>query len=321
MKNRLTYLFLFFCFFLTWTETRSIFVDNIKFRCDYTYCRNCKGWMKYHTIPATFENARLRCDLEGAILASPTTPQLKAVMMQTISNSDILTGIHATFSEGDFTTIDGIPLAKIPHNWAKKSRKYSIFSTGLSDFGNCTILNSKGLLDDVSCDTKLPFMCFRGKIEEINACGTPDNEYHMDNKTQTCYKFHVVPKTFSKAQMACSAEGGHLAIINSEAEAEIMRNLFIRHPPEMVIGNFPKNVAFIGITDWNQHGDLRTIHGQTLSDAGYDKFAPNEPNNSTTTEFCGAVDSSGLLYDVKCDDYYPFICEKKPEFPPVCGMF
>jgi hypothetical protein len=61
--------------------------------------------------------------------------------------------------------------------------------------------------------------------------------------------------------MACASEGGHLAIINSDNEANVIRDLFAQNPGSSMLGYFWKDVAFIGFHDWSEHGEWRTIHG------------------------------------------------------------
>uniref|UniRef100_A0A2H1WDB6 SFRICE_007235 n=1 Tax=Spodoptera frugiperda TaxID=7108 RepID=A0A2H1WDB6_SPOFR len=85
-----------------------------------------------------------------------------------------------------------------------------------------------------------------------------------------------------------------------------------------MFGTFWKDVAFIGVYDWGEAGDWRTIHGQTLVEAGYSKFSSGEPNNSTAGEFCGSIYRNGLLNDLWCEKPAPFICEKDPKYPVVC---
>lgn len=89
--------------------------------------------------------------------------------------------------------------------------------------------------------------------------------YVFDARTGSCYKFHTVPRTWSRAYMACSAEGGHLTIINSDTEATVIRELFAKHPGGSMLGNFWKDVAFVGFHDWNEHGEWLTIHGKDLT--------------------------------------------------------
>lgn len=87
------------------------------------------------------------------------------------------------------------------------------------------------------------------------------SEYHLDSETQKCYKFHTTPRTFKRAHMACSAEGGHLLIINSEEEAKTVRDIFEKYPPDALLGEFSKDHALIGALAWNEPADWRTIHG------------------------------------------------------------
>ena len=63
---------------------------------------------------------------------------------------------------------------------------------------------------------------------------------------------------------------------------------------------------------------LNSITGQTLREAGYSKFSGGEPNNAAPGEKCGAIYRTALLDDLWCDRPAAFICEKKPDFPPVC---
>ncbi|XP_075986852.1 uncharacterized protein LOC142983722 [Anticarsia gemmatalis] len=287
--------------------------DGEKFRCDYFYSHFAQAWFKYHVVPLTWQDARLMCHLQGAILASPTTREIKTVMANYSGVHEIFTGFHSTFSKGNYYTVDGIPLDEVPHEWADYNPSNS------HDKQDCLIINSLGQLSDVDCSFPRPFMCYKKKVDAVNVCGTPDPEYRLDSRTNKCYKFHTVPRQFKRAHFACSAEGGHLAIINSDEEAKVLRELFAKYPAHTMIGNFWKDVAFIGFHDWDEHGDWRTIHGQTLQEAGYAKFSPGEPNNSTAGEYCGSIYRTALLNDLWCEKHFAFICEKRPDFPAVCS--
>ncbi|XP_041978384.1 C-type mannose receptor 2-like [Aricia agestis] len=283
-----------------------------RFRCDYKHVPAVDGWIKYHEVPANWREARLRCHLEGAKLASPLTEELKTALRGLIPAGDdcgVFTGIHATFSRGDFHSVEGIPLWKIPHVWAANEPNND------KDEESCLLMTSQGELADVSCAETLPYLCYKKNTPNmvVNSCGTIDNYYTMDHRTGSCYKFHRVPRTWSRAYMACAAEGGHLAIINSETEAQVMKEIFAKNPGGKMLGNFWKDVAFIGFHDWNEHGEWLTIEGQTLEEAGYAKFSGGEPNNSTTGEFCGSIYRNGMFDDLWCENKYAFICEKSPD--------
>ncbi|XP_047036330.1 macrophage mannose receptor 1-like [Helicoverpa zea] len=309
------------CICLTYHHTKinSVPVSECAFRCDYQYRQLTKGWFKLHEVPETWQDARLRCTLQGAVLASPTSSAMAAEMRNTMKNfflqdTEIFTGIHSTFSSGSYQTVDGIPLSKIPLVWANNEP---------DNFGNkerCITFNSNGSAVDRMCEEPRPYICFRSGEKEVptNRCGTVDDEYNYDEKTKTCYKFHRVPGTFDRAHFVCLAEGGHLAIINSKEEAEVLRKLFAKYPASSMAGTFHKDVAIIGFHDWGSWGDWRTIHGETLKEAGYDKFSGGQPNNATTGEHCGSIFRSALLNDFWCDQPAAFICEKDPAYPPVC---
>ncbi|KAJ8708346.1 hypothetical protein PYW07_010471 [Mythimna separata] len=114
MKSYLKYFTLLF----------SLYFTEGAFRCDYTYSSKTQTWFKLVSLPANFTDARLRCTLEGAVLASPTTPEILAEMRTIMNRSypeyEIFTGIHAIFSPGDFNTIEGTPLSKLPIVAVKK---------------------------------------------------------------------------------------------------------------------------------------------------------------------------------------------------------
>ncbi|XP_028177458.1 macrophage mannose receptor 1-like [Ostrinia furnacalis] len=300
-------IFLFACFCIA-----VIVGSSRQFRCDYKYIPEAGGWLKFNEMPSNFNEARLRCHMEGAVLASPLTPALRDAMANLAKNNGntcgIFTGIHAVFSRGDFASIEGVPLSKIPHSWAKDE------PDNFKDEENCIIQLPEGVLADVRCKDTFPYMCYKKKATLVmTACGTIDPEYNLDSRTNKCYKFHRVPRTWSRAYMTCMAEGGHLAIINSDTEATVIRELFAKNPGGVMLGSFWKDVAFMGFHDWTEHGDWRTIQGQTLKEAGYDKFSPGEPNNATTGEFCGAVYRSAMFDDLWCENQYAFICEKSPD--------
>ncbi|RVE52735.1 hypothetical protein evm_002608 [Chilo suppressalis] len=282
-----------------------------QFRCDYTYVPNAEGWLKYHEIPSNWNEARLRCHMEGAYLASPLNKNLQDAMTTMMNdkktNCAVFTGIHATFSRGDYASVEGVPLSRIPHTWTNDE------PDNYQDKENCLILLPDGNMGDAKCSDTFPYFCYKKKTPTvITSCGTIDPDYTLDARTGKCYKFHRVPRTWSRAYMNCMAEGAHLAIINSDTEATVLKEIFGKNPGGSMLGNFWKDVAFMGFHDWTEHGDWRTIEGQTLKEAGYDKFSPGEPNNSTTGEFCGAIYRSALFDDLWCENRYAFICEKDP---------
>ncbi|KAJ8709526.1 hypothetical protein PYW08_009530 [Mythimna loreyi] len=283
------------------------------FRCDYKYSSKTKAWFKHFVVPATWSDARLRCTLEGATLASPTTPEIKSEMIRIIKDSsskqEVFTGIHATFSQGDYHTIEGTPLLKIPVVWLEDE------PDNRDNRESCITFTKNGEVADRPCEDTRPYICYRPEdpLVTVNECGTADSEYRLDTRTNKCYKFHIQGRNFTRASFACSAEGGHLAIINSDTEATVLQDVFARVDKSKIMGvnEMWKDLAFIGIHDWGERGEWRTIHGQTLLEAGYSKWYSGEPT-LYAEEYCGALWRNRLLYDAGCTTRLPFICEKSP---------
>ncbi|XP_071439214.1 hemolymph lipopolysaccharide-binding protein-like [Hetaerina americana] len=116
------------------------------------------------------------------------------------------------------------------------------------------------------------------------------------------YRFHKELKSFDDASAVCAAEGGHLAIMNSEAEHQVIKTLFGRHPEA---GAW----AFVGVHDRLKEGEFVTIFGQPLASTGFNKwFSAHEPNGGIR-ENCCTVANNGLLNDGSCDSKLPFFCE------------
>ncbi|XP_047517594.1 macrophage mannose receptor 1-like [Pieris napi] len=288
-------------------------IDARRFRCDYKYFPKAGGYLKLQRIPANWREARLRCHLEGTKIASPLNDELKTAMMSMMDvtpklKCGVFLGIHATFSRGDFFSVEGVPLSQIPHNWAVGE------PDNYKDAESCLLMTENGEFADVNCEETYPYFCYKKTSNSLvmNSCGTTDPEYVFDSRTGSCYKFHTVPRTWSRAYMACAAEGGYLAIINSDTEAQVAKEIFAKYPGGKILGNFWKDVAFIGFHDWGEHGEWLTINSDTLQEAGYSKFSGGEPNNATTGEFCGSIYRNGMFDDLWCENRYAFICEKDP---------
>ncbi|XP_048483403.1 uncharacterized protein LOC119692904 isoform X2 [Plutella xylostella] len=271
------------------------------FRCDYQYHPAVEGWLKYHRVPAAWPEARLRCHLEGGTLASPINKDFTSTL-SSFGGRPVFTGIHATFSKGDFYTIEGVPLWKLQHEWACNEPD----NAGGSE--QCTVLYADGRLADVPCWDHFPYVCYKQYDQRmlLNECGTVDHEYKLNRRTGSCYKFHQVRRNWTRAFMTCAAEGAHLAIINSDAEAKYLTTLF---PPEG--GTLELDLAHLGFQDYGERGVWRTIHGETIQNTTYEVWAG--PDNAPPGEYCGSMFRNGKLNDVWCDRRFYFICEKDPK--------
>ncbi|KAM3956936.1 uncharacterized protein ACR2FA_009055 [Aphomia sociella] len=287
------------------------------YRFDYTFNQEIDGWVKLHRVPANWNEARLRCHAEGAVLASPINDALLTVMKNTAATNitthcGIYTGIHSTFYKGVYSSVEGVSLSKIPVPWAPQE------PDNYEDSENCLVLLPNGTMADVKCTEVLPYICYKKKTKSLvqTGCGTTDSSYNVEPRTGSCYKFHTECQTWPRAYMTCAAEGGHLAVINSAVEAQALKELYSKIPKNNIHCKY-KEPFLVGFLDWNKDGTWFTIHGETLEEAGFANFSPGQPDNAkigTLGEQCGAMFSNGLLDDIWCDNIVlPFFCEKSPD--------
>ncbi|CAH2106821.1 unnamed protein product [Euphydryas editha] len=282
------------------------FTESINFRFDYKYYPNIDGWLKLHLIPANWREAWMNCDVEGSILASPTDNNMIEAMnnhwkSENTTQCAFYTGVHATFSKGRFFSIEGESLEKMPVRWA----------AGEPDNANNNeecIVWTDGKVADMNCSDLFPYMCYKRRTKDmkLTPCGTVDKEYELSPLTGNCYKFHRYGRTWSRAHMTCAAEGGYLAIINSEDEAQHLKKLYEENHSKMFPGG--RLVIFIGMKNWDGNGDWRTIHGLKIEEAGYAKWDQGQPDRPS--HHCGAMFRNSNLDNFDCDSIASFICEK-----------
>ncbi|XP_063623862.1 secretory phospholipase A2 receptor-like [Cydia splendana] len=291
---------------------------------DYRFVSEIDGYLKLHRVPEKWQDARSRCYLEGGVLASPTDVNIITAMKEMINKDNrqegpenVYTGIHATYTKGYYTTITGVPLSQIDILWERgqpTSHAVGIYYDHIST-RNCLVMNQSGELAVENCDTDHPFFCFKStKNIDAHKCGPEyiDSDYQLDNRTNSCYKFHKEGRLWQNAFKTCMSEDAYLAIINSETESQVLKELFTRYPRDDIPGNFHKDAASIGFTKWVEFEDWFTVHGESLAEAGFSTFNSGEPNNVDPPEVCGSVWRTGLLNDHNCNRFLAFICEKTP---------
>lgn len=66
------------------------------------------------------------------------------------------------------------------------------------------------------------------------------------------YKLHDCLKTWDDSKATCDSEGGYLAVVNSQAEAEVLVKVFQPSPSDW---------AFLGFTDREKEGVFVDIFG------------------------------------------------------------
>ncbi|XP_041979952.1 secretory phospholipase A2 receptor-like [Aricia agestis] len=280
------------------------------YRADYSYHEGAGGWFKVHKVPAVWNDARLRCELEGAVLASPVNENVTSALIEFMEEAGLdlecgmFTGTNARFSKGDYYSIEGVPLWRMPVDWMP------LEPDNKNNKEECIVMVGNFSIADANCSQTLPYICYKKANESmpINECGTSDNDYKLFPNTCNCYKYHTKPRTWSEAFMTCSAEGGYLAIPNNKDEAIHLSNMFKDNIGKAANTTYTE-VMFLGFKDIDINGSWSTIHGSRMSDYYFEwhNGQPEGKNGSTT---CGAMYQDGLLDDYFCTNKATFVCEK-----------
>ncbi|XP_076240883.1 hemolymph lipopolysaccharide-binding protein-like [Calliopsis andreniformis] len=124
------------------------------------------------------------------------------------------------------------------------------------------------------------------------------------------HKLHTRAERWNEARKICNEEGGHLAIINSFAEAHVLMDLFNRSGP--IKGSQVLDEAFVGIHDLYAEGDWVTVLDESLAKTGYAEWSDKwggQPDNGGGVQNCGGFLREGGLDDLSCSIPVPFFCE------------
>ncbi|XP_046735841.1 hemolymph lipopolysaccharide-binding protein-like isoform X2 [Diprion similis] len=114
------------------------------------------------------------------------------------------------------------------------------------------------------------------------------------------HKLHTATSSWNMARHNCQDEGGHLAVINSADEAQIIGHLVDTANLDMI---------WIGAHDLFNTGEFVTVQGESIFKAGYNSWERGEPNNAENVEHCVTIKRSGRLNDRNCRDTLSYICE------------
>ncbi|XP_068085530.1 hemolymph lipopolysaccharide-binding protein-like [Anabrus simplex] len=122
------------------------------------------------------------------------------------------------------------------------------------------------------------------------------------------YKLHTTGQPWETAREICDSEGAHLIVINSFAEASVVREYFSRKPT--FSGSSDTRYIFAGFHDKYTEGDFVTVTGVPLSKSGYTMWESGQPNGKYDQNF-GGISAEGLLFDIRNGWKLGFICEQE----------
>jgi hypothetical protein len=160
-----------------------------------------------------------------------------------------------------------------------------------------------------ACSFQAPVSTATDALPQVDDAG-PDAAIDAPSPTASCpasyelihgtsrYRLGTAA-TWTAAQEACEADGGHLVVIDDSAE-----NAF-------VIGLQPTGDLWIGMSDHLAEGTFVWVSGAPLS-AGHQSWqvvpAP-QPNDGGGSEDCGELNVTGVWNDNTCDAVQNYVCE------------
>ncbi|KAJ0180723.1 hypothetical protein K1T71_004127 [Dendrolimus kikuchii] len=301
------YIFDFSCFVILCATLAVPSVSQTKiYRNDYKYNRKTDAFYKFHIEERRPWQAKDICKTEGASLMVPS------------SQADISQG-HALFKEyPDIGPYAWIGSDGKSHDSVEEEALIEILSTddNMHIDSDEEVLSRSGQVESYSRFHSLPFIC---KVEAKNApydshCKVFGSDYVYYQSVGSCYKIPRIVFSWNQAYEECRAEGAHLVVLNSEAERDAVKNLTNTVPK--VFGAKTSWFFFAGFRADKPVGNatrvFKTIFNQTLEEAGFAQWSPNEPNNYLSSEDCGTLfKNDGNLNDVDCSHEYAFVCEKE----------
>ncbi|CAH0721768.1 unnamed protein product, partial [Brenthis ino] len=277
------------------------------FRKDYKYMEDAQAFYKIHTIHRTWEDAKEACSKEGALLFYPNDDDEANIVLNFWNNTQpfswVFIGISTPNVKQVFETVDGVPITNVYNRWGPGEPNDAGGEEG------CVILRRDGTLNDDNCERKYPFICKKtlSTLEWNVYCDIPDMSYEYNKNLGRCYKFHLTPSNWTDAYATCNTELSYLAVINSQAEADYLKELTEKAKKHEVQGDFLRGAVHLGFR-LRKNKWQTIINNMPLEDSGYSKWGGGQPDGKGQ-EMCGSMFYNGSLNDIGCDRLLFFICE------------
>lgn len=237
-----------------------------------TYARAGAHCYEYHSELSSYGNARATCAENGGYVWA---------IAGALEANDVLSHLPAA-------TLDtwlSFNTASMPFTWVTgESNKYQPWATGEPQATLPCTLNREVPMAasawlSTACGEKHAFICERNLPNE-------------DAVTHHAYKLRSDAMDFPSANEACTALGGHLLTIETEAEQEQLAKWFSLE-------------VWLGAARGSD-GQFTWLGGGPLS---YTNWAPNQPDNVNKPEDCLTYGRNHFWNDLRCSVPRASICE------------
>jgi Lectin C-type domain len=117
------------------------------------------------------------------------------------------------------------------------------------------------------------------------------------------YKESAMPQTWVDAERDCESEGGHLIVIDDQAENVWMSSVAAK---SVTNNKSTHQLSWIGLGDSATEGAFRWVSGRAVDLA---LWADSEPNSLYGDEDCVEIRATGQWNDDHCDAKLTYVCE------------
>jgi len=117
------------------------------------------------------------------------------------------------------------------------------------------------------------------------------------------YKQGATRLKWVEAERDCETEGGHLIVIDSDAENTWMAGIAALSLTNQASSH---QLAWLGMGDHATEGEFRWVTGVPLT---LTSWFSDEPNSLNDAEDCGEMRASGLWNDDRCNASLVYVCE------------
>lgn len=117
------------------------------------------------------------------------------------------------------------------------------------------------------------------------------------------YKQGASRQIWVVAERDCEAEGGHLVVIDDEAENEWMAQFAAQ---SLTNEGSSHQLAWIGLGDHAKEGEFRWVTGVPVT---LTSWFSSEPNSLYDSEDCGEMRATGKWNDDRCNAQLAYVCE------------
>ncbi len=117
------------------------------------------------------------------------------------------------------------------------------------------------------------------------------------------YRQGVVATNWAAAERDCESDGGHLIVIDDDAENTWMATIA---EAAKTTSDSSNQLAWIGYGDSAVEGEYHWVTAEALGPA---RWFPGEPNHLNGTEDCVEMRASALWNDDRCNANLTYMCE------------